>query len=89
MNINELKVDPNDPAVSIDKDGKKYEWYEKSPEFLYCKDEDKNEYALHEDTGKLHPIEKGRIWPNYNRTHFCFAQQVVEMTQKRQSTQPM
>ena len=65
MNVREHTWDKQDPTISYDKTGKKYEWFEDFSYFFYCKDEQGNEFLLRLD-GTFYPEPKGTIWLNWN-----------------------
>ena len=65
-------------------DIKDYEWFEYSPEILYGKDKQGNEYRVSKYTnGNLVPVEKGTIWPNFFGAFYEQVEQLIAQGKAR------
>ena len=83
MNVREHTWDNKNPSVSIDQNGMKYTWFERTPEMLSCKDNRDNEYCLQKHTGNLLPCPKGTIWPNWYRAYKDEVMQLINRAKSK------
>ena len=84
MNIKEHTWDEKKPSVSKDADGNKYNWYEYTPEILFCESViDGKVYGLDRSTGELIHRKDISIDPSWYHTHREEIMQLMEMSQAK------